>query len=78
MTVPYQNAKLIAKKVDANIDIYFEYPDAYVFSNSKAKGGDAQDNEVVIDKASGKILDYSLYIMNTKYWNKEVQAKLVI
>lgn len=76
--ITFEQAKQKAKEIIPKADVYYDYPDAFIFSNSTAKGPEQVDNEVVILKPDGKIVDYSIYIMNTKYWDKEVQAKLVI
>ena len=76
--ITYEQAVKEAKAVDPKMDTYFEYPDAYVFTNSKAEGDEREDNDVVVLKSSGNLTGYSEYIRKTKYWNKEVQGKLIV
>lgn len=52
-----------AKRVDPKIDSYAEYPEAFVFTNSKAKGDDQWDNEVVIERKNGKLISYTEFVM---------------
>ena len=78
MKVTYEEAKKKAQGIDPKVDSYFEYPDAYIFFNSKAKGHDAEDNEIVIQKEGGNITNYAEYIMDSKYGSEEVQIKLVV
>ena len=76
--ITYQNAKQIAKQVRPDLNIYYDYPDAFIFSNSQVKEEECDDNEVVVEKATGKLIDYSIYIMKTKYADMEVQGQQVI
>ena len=76
--ITYEQARDKAKQIIPKVDIYYEYPDAYMFTNSKAKGEELWDNDVVIYKANGEITNISGYIMESKFEIKEVQAKLVI
>lgn len=76
--ITYEQAVKKAKEIDSKMDTYFEYPDAYVFTNSKAENEEREDNDLVVLKSSGNITGYSEYIMKTKYWNKEVQGKLIV
>lgn len=73
----YDQAKQIAKKYDPKINAVSEYPDAYIFTNTKAIGDEMWDNEVVILKQNGEIISYSEWVMNSKYADKEVQVKLI-
>jgi len=74
----YQNAKQKAKAVRPDINIYYEYPDAFIFSNSHVKESECDDNEVVVDKASGKLIDYCKYVRTSKYADMEVEGQQVI
>lgn len=76
--ITYQNAKQLAKQVIPDINIYYDYPDAFIFSNSHVKESECDDNEVVVEKSTGKLIDYSIYIMKTKYADMEVQGQQVI
>ena len=57
--VTYEQAKKKALKENSNLDSVVEYKMAYVFSNSKAKGNDMEDNDVVIMKSSGNRISMS-------------------
>lgn len=48
-----------------NVDTCVEYNSAYVFYNSKARGNEQDDNEIVILKDNGNIISYTQYIMET-------------
>lgn len=59
-----------AKKAYPQVDTVAEYEDAYVFYNSKARGEDNIDNELIILKETGNIISYNEYIKQTKASNK--------
>ena len=61
----YEQAKEKALKQMPNADTTIEYDSVYVFYNSKAKGNEQDDNEVVIKKVDGEIISYSDYVMST-------------
>lgn len=73
--ITYEKAKQIAKKCIPNINIYFEYPDAYIFTTNKSE--DEWDDEVVIDKRTGSVISHTQFVIRNKS-NKEVQAKLIV
>lgn len=75
--ITYEKAKELAKEIDPKVDTYFEYPNAYVFFNSKAEGHEEEDNGIVISKENGQITGYAEYIVYSEYWDKEVQYKLI-
>ena len=61
----YEQAVTKAKKIYPAVDTVAEYEDAYVFYNSKAKGNDLEDNEVVVLKDNGKVVSMTEYAVNT-------------
>ena len=61
----YEQAKEKALKVAKGLDTAYEYKGAYVFSNSKLKGNDAEDSEVVILKSNGNVVGLSDYIISS-------------
>ena len=61
--ITYEVALDKAKRVDSKIDSYKEYPEAFVFMNSKAEGNECWDNEVVVERKNGKIISYSEFVM---------------
>jgi len=75
--ITYEQAKQTAKEL-LSADTVLEYPDAYVFTNSKAVGDDQEDNELVILKQNGNIISYFEYLSNSKHSHNEVQAKLIV
>ena len=68
----------LPKKVRPDLNIYYDYPDAFIFSNSQVKEEECEDNEVVVEKSTGKLIDYSIYIRKTKYADMEVEGQQVI
>ena len=52
----------IAKKQLSTVDSYLDEDNAYVFFNSKAKGRELVDNEVVVIKRTGKVVSYVEYV----------------
>ena len=73
----YEKAKQKAKEIDKNVDTVVEYESAYVFYNSKARGNNTEDNEVVIDKDTGKVISYSEYVMTTKDSAKKLRVSTI-
>lgn len=63
--ITYEEAKKIALNDMPEADTVVEYESVYVFYNSKAKGPDTEDNEVVIEKKTGRIISYSEYVATT-------------
>lgn len=61
----YEQVKEKALKQMPSADTVIEYNSVYVFYNSKAKGNEQDDNEVVIKKVDGDIISYSDYVMST-------------
>ena len=61
--ITYEEAKDKATSARSGLDTALEYKDAYVFYNSKARGGDREDNEVVILKKNGSRVSMSEYVM---------------
>ena len=55
----------IAKKYLPTVDSYLDEDTAYIFSNSKAKGRQLVDNEVVVMKQTGSVISYVEYIMQS-------------
>lgn len=64
--ITYEQAKEKAVKLKKNLDTTLEYKDAYMFYNSKARGNQQEDNEVIVLKKSGKIVSMTEYIIGTK------------
>lgn len=62
----YEQAKQKALSIDNKIDTMQEYESVYVFYNSKSRGAEAIDREIVIYKQDGKITNYTEYIDTTK------------
>jgi hypothetical protein len=71
-----ENAIKKAKTIQP-INAMYEYPDAYVFTNTEAKDDETDDNEVVILKDDGKIISYSEYVMTTKYLDNKTGLKML-
>lgn len=61
--ITYEVALDKAKKVEPKIDMYIEYPEAFIFTNSKAKGDEKWDNEVIIERKKGNIISYTDLIL---------------
>lgn len=59
--ITYEVALDAAKRLDPKIDSYVEYPEAFIFTNSKVK---EDDNEIVIERKNGKYISYVDLIMN--------------
>ena len=64
--ITYEQAKAKAQKVLTGINTVLEYKDAYMFYNSKARGQEQEDNEVIVLKKNGKIISMTEYVMGTK------------
>lgn len=64
--IDIKEATKIAKKTLPSVDSYKEEPKAFIFTNSKAKKDEVWDNEVVVLKATGKVISYMQYIMEVK------------
>lgn len=75
--VTYEVAVDMAKRIEPKVDSYQEYPDVFIFTNSKATGDDQWDNEIVISKNSGKVISYVDFIMDSKYADMDVVPKLI-
>lgn len=63
--ITYEQAKKKALAQDKNLDTVIEYDKAYVFYNSKARGNEAEDNEIVVLKENGNMISYGEYVMTT-------------
>jgi len=61
-----EEALKIAKQIIPKVDTVKNDPKAYIFMNSKAKGGEVWDNEVVVLKSTGKVISYMKYLMEVK------------
>lgn len=64
--VTYEQAKKKAVEAYPSVNTVLEYKDAYVFYNSKARGNDREDNEVIVLKDSGKVVSMTEYVIGTK------------
>ena len=63
--ITYEVALDKAKRIDPTVDSYTEYPEAFVFTNSKVKGYEQEDNEVVIERKKGNVISYSELVIST-------------
>ena len=63
--ITYEKAKQKALESIPKADTVIEYDSAYVFYNSKARGNEQDDNEIVILKDNGNIISYTQYIVET-------------
>jgi hypothetical protein len=61
--VTYEVALDKAKRVQPDIDSYVEYPEAFVFTNSKVDKDNRDDNEVVIERKKGEVISYLKFVM---------------
>lgn len=73
--VTYEQAKDKATSARSGLDAALEYKDAYVFYNSKARGTNTEDNEVVILKRNGERVSMSEYVMMTQDDSKPKKLK---
>ena len=73
--ITYEVAFDKAKRMDPDIDSYQEFPNAFIFTNSKAEGDDQWDNEVVVDRQTGNIISYSSFVMHNSKLNKDIPFK---
>ena len=64
--ISYEAAKEKALGYRAELNTVVEYKDAYLFYNADARGDECEDNDVVIMKASGRILSMSEYAMQSE------------
>lgn len=64
--ITYEEAKDKATSARSGLDTALEYKDAYVFYNSKARGHETEDNEIVILKKNGSRVSMSEYVMMTQ------------
>ena len=62
--ITYEVALDKAKRADSNIDSYMEYPEAFIFTNSKATGHDREDNAIVIERKTGDFISYIDLVMD--------------
>ena len=72
--ITYEVALDKAKRCNPKIDSYKEYPEAFVFTNSKATGDEQWDNEVVVERKKGGIISYSELVMDFDI-NPDVEFK---
>jgi len=73
--ITYEVAFDKAKRMDPDIDSYQEFPNAFVFTNSKAEGDDQWDNEVVIDRKTGNIISYFKFVISNPGVKKDIPFK---
>ena len=64
--ITYEQAKKTAVNEKPEVNTVLEYKDAYMFYNSKARGNNLEDNEVIVLKKNGKVINMTEYIMGTK------------
>jgi len=69
--ITYEVALDKAKRLDPKIDSYVEYPEAFVFTNSKVK---EDDNEIVIERKKGEYISYTDLILDYDI-NPDVEFK---
>lgn len=74
--ITFEKAKQIAKRCIPDINLVYEYPDAYIFSTS-SKGSDEWDDDVVIDKKTGTVISHTQFALRNRS-NKEVQGRLIV
>lgn len=73
--VTYEQAKEKALKARNDINAAKEYDSAYLFYNSKAKGNEEDDNEVLILKSNGERISMTEYIVKIKDSSKPRKIK---
>lgn len=75
--ITFDKALETAKTIIPKVDSYEEYPDVYIFTNSKAEGDEKWDNNVVVTKKDGNVISYTDFIMDSKYADMDVVPKSI-
>ena len=60
----YNKAKQLALKINGKVNAFYEFDNAYRFYDSKATTVKVPDNDVVVLKSTGKIINYTTYLLD--------------
>ena len=75
--ITYDQALHLAKDLDPNVNVFYDYPDVYLFTNTRAKGSERLDNEIIIQKSSGDIIGHLQWITSRKYKSRIVKGNKI-